>query len=85
MRRTALFVAAIVAAACTGTEESGGEVVDTLNTPNLDIDLGATRDTVNIPTFGLDTDTVIVKKPVITGRKPVTVKRPTVDVKRDSQ
>ena len=83
MKKFALIVAAVALTACTRTEtESGGEVVDTLNTPNLDIDLGTTRDTVNLPTFGMETDTVIIKKPVITGRKPVEMKRPTVDVNK---
>lgn len=82
MRKSALVIAAIALAACTRTEESGGEVVDTLNTPNLDVDFGTTRDTVNLPTIGFETDTLIVKKPVITGRKPVEMKRPTVDVNK---
>lgn len=83
MKKFAFIAAAVALTACTRTEtESGGEVVDTLNTPNLDIDLGTTRDTVNMPTFGMETDTVIIKKPVITGRKPVEMKRPTVDVNK---
>jgi hypothetical protein len=85
MRKSFLIVAAVALAACgTRETESGGEVVDTLNSPNIDIDLGTTRDTVNLPTFGMETDTLIVKKPIITGRKPVEMKRPTVDVKKDS-
>ena len=83
MRKSFLIVAAAALAACgTRETESGGEVVDTLNSPNIDIDLGTTRDTVNLPTLGLETDTLIVKKPVITGRKPVEMKRPTVDVNK---
>ena len=78
-----MLIVAVAAAACSRTEtESHGEVVDTLNTPNLDIDLGTTKDTVNLPTIGMETDTLIVKKPVITGRKPVEMKRPTVDVNK---
>ena len=82
MRKTAFILAALALAACTRETESGGEVVDTLNTPSIDIDLGTTRDTVNLPTFGMETDTLIVKKPAITGRKPVEMKRPTVDVNK---
>ena len=86
MRKSALLIAAIALAACSRTEnESHGEVVDTLNTPNIDVDLGTTKDTVNLPTIGLETDTLIVKKPVITGRKPVEMKRPTVDVNKKPQ
>ena len=83
MKKSFLLLAAVALAACTRTEtESGGEVVDTLNTPSVDIDLGTTRDTVNLPTFGMETDTLIVKKPVVTGRKPVEMKRPTVDINK---
>ena len=82
MRKSILVIAAVALVACNRTEESGGEVVDTLNTPNIDIDLGITTDTVNLPTLGMETDTLIVKKPVVTGRKPVEMKRPTVDVNK---
>jgi len=83
MRNAALILAAVALTACgTRETESGGEVVDTLNTPNVNVDLGTTRDTVNLPTFGMETDTLIVKKPVITGRRPVEMKRPTVDVNK---
>ena len=63
------------------------EVIDTTadTTARLsipDIDIGTTRDTLSLPTFGTQKDTIIVDKPVMTGRKPVEVKRPTVDVNK---
>ena len=81
MRKSALIIAAFALAACNVREESHGEVVDTtVDNSKVNIDLGTTKDTVNVPTFGMETDTVIIKKPVVTGRKPVEMKRPTVDV-----
>lgn len=72
MRKTALIIAALALAACTRTEsESAGEVVDTLNTPNLDVDL--TKDTASLPTPDSLSDTLAAKKPV--GRKPVEMKK----------
>jgi hypothetical protein len=83
MRKTALILAALALAACNTREESHGEVVDTtIDNSKIDIDVGTTRDTLNLPTFGMETETLIVKKPVITGRKPVEMKRPTVDVNK---
>ena len=86
MRKLIMFAAAAALVACGGTEsyEEGGEV-DTIDTsaallPDLDVDM--TKDTVNLPTFGTEKDTIIVDKPVISGRKPVEVARPTV--RRDS-
>jgi hypothetical protein len=87
MRKLIFLVAAAATVAACGrdtTYEEGGEV-DTVDTtgallPDLDVDL--TRDTVNVPTLGTERDTIIVDKPVITGRKPVEVAKPTV--RRDS-
>ena len=87
MRKLIFLVAAAVTVAACGrdtTYEEGGEV-DTVDTtgivlPDLDVDL--TKDTVNLPTIGTQKDTIIVDKPVITGRKPVEVAKPTV--RRDS-
>ena len=77
MRKALVIIAAVALAACNRTEvESHGEVVDTLNTPNIDATLGGTgntlADTLGLPTISSDTD--IVKKPVVSGRKPVDMK-----------
>ena len=83
----AVFVLA-AAAACSRTEsyESGGTVDTIVNnqdtTRGLDIDFGTKKDTINVPIIGTQTETLIVKKPVVQGRRPVEVKRPTVDVNR---
>jgi hypothetical protein len=90
MLKKSLFitVALVAAAACSRTEtyESGGTVDTTVNnldtTRGLDIDIGTTRDTVNMPIIGTEKDTIIIDKPVVKGRRPVEVKRPTVDVNR---
>jgi hypothetical protein len=86
------FLAAIVGvAACAGDREyeSAGALDTTRDTTDTtarlsipDIDVGMTRDTVSVPTFGTQKDTIIVDKPVTTGRRPVEVKRPTVDVNK---
>lgn len=88
MRTTALLVAVAALAACSKGEtyESGGEadsLRDTtahINVP--DIDIGMTRDTLSVPTLSTRKDTIVVDKPVISGRKPVEVARPTVDVNK---
>jgi hypothetical protein len=68
MKKFALIAVAVAFAACARTEtESGGEVVDTLNTPNLE-GLTAPADTLSVP--GDSTDTL--RKPF--GRKPVDMK-----------
>lgn len=89
-----LFFVAVIAsmAACSGDREyeSAGALDTTRDTTAdttarlsiPDIDVGMTRDTVSIPTFGTQKDTVIIDKPVVTGRRPVEVKRPTVDVNK---
>jgi hypothetical protein len=72
MKKFVVLAAAVALAACgTRETESGGEVVDTLNTPNLDVDL---RTDTLTPTIGSEPDTLIIKKPVVTGRKPVDMK-----------
>ena len=72
MKKFAVLVAVLALTACgPREEEAGGEVVDTLNTPNLDVDLGLTRDTLDTAIVG-DSDTVSLKKPF--GRKPVDMK-----------
>ena len=89
MQRTLILIAALgAAAACSSdrTYEAGGDVDSLADTTTHvrvpDIDVGMTRDTVTVPTFGTVTDTVIIDKPVVTGKKQVEVKRPTVDVNR---
>jgi hypothetical protein len=83
-----LAVAALAGCERTETYESSGTVVDTVNTDttarlNLpDIDVGMTKDTVTVPVFTTQKDTIIVDKPVVAGKKQVEVKRPTVDVNR---
>ena len=84
MKKTLVLLAALALAACsnrTETESAGAldTTVDTTATIRIpDIDVGTTTDTVNVPTLGMQKDTIIVDKPVVTGRKPVEVKRPTV-------
>lgn len=88
-----LFLSALAAvAACSGDVEyeSAGALdtardtaADTTTRLSIpDIDVGMTRDTVSVPTFGTQKDTIIVDKPVTTGRRPVEIKRPTVDVNK---
>ena len=84
-----LVLAAAVAACDRGESyEAHGTVVDTVNTDttvrlNLpDVDMGMTTDTVSVPTFSTEKDTIIVDKPVKSGSKQVEVQRPTVDVNR---
>lgn len=86
MRKFMVMTAAAVLAACGGDREyeSAGALDTTADTTARisipDIDIGTTRDTLSLPTFGTQKDTLIVDKPVVTGRRPVEVKRPTVDV-----
>lgn len=81
MRKTMVVLAALTFAACAREKkyEAGGE---TDTTAGIDISVGVKRDTVNVPTFGTEKDTLIVDKPVYTGKKPVEIKRPTVDVNK---
>ena len=86
MRKFMVMTATAALAACSGDREyeSAGALDTTADTSAgisiPDIDVGTTRDTLSLPTFGTQKDTIIVDKPVVTGRKPVEVKRPTVDV-----
>jgi hypothetical protein len=92
MRHLFLLTAIVAISACSGDREyesagaldtSRDSTADTtarLSVP--DIDVGMTRDTVSVPTFGTQKDTIIVDRPVVTGRRPVEVKRPTVDVNK---
>lgn len=88
MRILFVLTAAAALAACSGDREyeSAGALDTTADTTARlsipDIDIGTTRDTLSLPTFGTQKDTIIVDKPVMTGRKPVEVKRPTVDVNK---
>lgn len=94
MQKFLILTAALAVAACSNrTEtESAGALDSTRDTTQLvdsttrisvpDIDIGMTTDTVNVPTLGTQKDTIIVDRPVVTGRKPVEVRRPTVDVRK---
>lgn len=89
MRITAVVAALLLVAACTkGNEYSAGGEADSLrDTTGIrvrvpDIDVGMKTDTFSVPTVGLKKDTIVIDKPVITGRKPVEVKRPTIDVQK---
>jgi hypothetical protein len=92
MRKIIGMTAILALAACGGDREyeSAGALDTTRDTTAdttarlsiPDIDVGMTTDTVSVPTFGTQKDTIIVDKPVTTGRRPVEVKRPTVDVNR---
>ena len=89
MKKTLIIAAAFALAACSRSEtyESGGTVDTIVNnqdtTRGIGIDFGTTKDTLSLPAIGTETETLIVKKPVVQGRRPVEVKRPTVDVKRN--
>ena len=90
MKKWFFLTAMVAMAACSGDREyeSAGALDTTRDTTAdttarlgiPDIDVGMTRDTVSVPTFGTQKDTIIIDKPVVTGRRPVEVKRPTVDV-----
>jgi hypothetical protein len=88
MPKTMLAIAVLAMMACgRDTEyESSGALDSTRDTTARlglpDIDLGTRTDTVNVPVVTMQKDTIIVDKPVVTGRKPVEVKRPTVDVNK---
>jgi uncharacterized lipoprotein len=92
MKTVLVIFAAVALAACARdaeyesagaldtTADSTADTTARLSIP--DVDVGVTTDTLNIPTFGTQKDTIIVDKPVSTGRRPVEVKRPTVDVNK---
>jgi hypothetical protein len=88
MRKLFVVTAMAALAACSGDREyeSAGSLDTTADTTARvsvpDIDVGMTRDTLSLPTFGTRKDTIIVDKPVVTGRQPVEVKRPTIDVNK---
>jgi hypothetical protein len=83
MRNAIVAAVALVAlAGCSQKAEySSGEVDSTADSSHTNVDVGSTTDTINVPTLGIEKDTVVVDKPVL-GRKPVVVKHPTVDVKK---
>ena len=83
MRKAIVAVAALVAlAACEKKAEySSGDVDSTRDSSHTNISVGSTTDTINVPTLGIEKDTVVVDKPVM-GQKQVVVKRPTVDIKK---
>ena len=77
MRKSLVILAAVALAACgrTETESHGGEVVDTLNTPNINATLDVPADSLGKDTLPMvGTDTHLVKRPVGAGRRPVDMK-----------
>jgi len=88
MQKGILVLAALATMACardveyesSGSLDSTADTTARLGLP--DIDFGTTTDTLNVPVVRMQKDTIIVDKPVVTGRKPVEVKRPTVDVNK---
>lgn len=88
MKKSLMVLAAVALAACTADVEtdSPGSLDTTRDTSAAlgipDIDVGMKKDTVTVPVVEMRTDTLIVKKPVVTGKKQVEVSRPTVDVNR---
>ena len=85
MRKGFVILAALAAVACKKTDDNKyevvrpGLVVDTVNTPS--VNLGTKTDSVTVPVLRSETDTIIVKKPTVQ-TKETAIKRPTVDVKR---
>jgi hypothetical protein len=79
MKKAFMLVAALAVMACDRADDRDG--TDT-TVVGGDVDVGLTTDTVNVPTFSTEKDTLVIEKPVVSGRKPVEVKRPDVDVKR---
>jgi uncharacterized lipoprotein len=92
MHKLLVFTAIAALAACSGDREyeSAGALDTTRDTTAdttarisvPDIDIGTTRDTLSLPTFSTQKETLVVDKPVVSGRRPVEVKRPTVDVNK---
>jgi len=78
MRKTLTVLAALAVMACDRANEREGTDTSAIGG---DVDIGLTKDTVNVPVFSLEKDTIVVDKPVVSGRKPVEVKRPTVERK----
>lgn len=74
------MVAIIALAGCSVRESSSGDV--NKDTSHANVDVGTTTDTITVPTLGIEKDTVVVSKPVVTGQKKIEVTRPTVDVKK---
>lgn len=75
MKKSLLLMAALAAIACNRSDDVEGTDTELIGG---DVDIGLTTDTVNVPTFSTEKDTLIVDKPVISGRKPVEVKRPEI-------
>ncbi len=75
MHKTLMLLAALAVVACDRSNDTRAD------TAGGDVTIGMTHDTVNVPVFSTEKDTIIVDKPVITGRKPVDVKRPTLERK----
>lgn len=75
MQKILVLAAVLAVAACNRTNDKRAD------TASGDVTIGMKHDTVNVPVFSTEKDTIIVDKPVITGRKPVDVKRPTIERK----
>ena len=87
MTKAVLVCALATLAACSKgqTYEASGEVDSARDSTHggvSGVDFGMKTDTVNVPVFTTEKDTIIVDKPVIGGRKPVEMKRPTVDLNK---
>lgn len=79
MKKAIMLVAALAVMACDRDDARDG--TDT-TVVGGDVDVGLTPDTINVPTFSMEKDTLVIERPVVSGRKPVEVKRPDIDVKR---
>lgn len=76
MNKSLALMAALAVMACDRSDRVEGTDTELIGG---DVDIGLTTDTVNVPTFSTEKDTLIVDKPVISGRKPVEVKRPEIE------
>ena len=79
MKKTLMLMAALATfavMACDRADERDG--TDT-SVVGGDVDIGLTTDTVYVPMFSIEKDTLVVDKPVVSGRKPVEIKRPEIE------
>jgi hypothetical protein len=74
------MVAIVALVGCSVHESSSGDV--NKDTSHANVDVGTTTDTISVPTLGIEKDTVVVSKPVVTGQKKIEVTRPTVNVRK---
>lgn len=75
MKKFAVIAAALALTACgPREEEAGGEVVDTLNTPNIEAELGIPGDTARLHGADSTMDSIAFRRSTGVGRKPVDMK-----------